>query len=170
MKKITRRNFLETSTTGVAVTTALSYSKVLGANDRIRLGAIGTGGRCQKALMAYSKAQPDTEIVAVCDVYETRILEALEIAPNAKQSRDYRTVLDDKTIDAVLIGSPDHWHAKMTTDAVGAGKDVYVEKPVTHSLEEGAPLVKAVEDSKRVVQTGTQQRSWEHYIIGKPES
>ena len=167
MKKITRRNFLETSTTSAVLTTALSYSNVLGANDRIRLGAIGTGGRCQKALMAYSKAQPDTEIVDVCDVYETRILEALEIAPNAKQSRDYRTVLDDKTIDAVLIGSPDHWHAKMTTDAVGAGKDVYVEKPVTHSLEEGAPLIKAVEDSKRVVQTGTQQRSWEHYIIGK---
>lgn len=164
---LTRRNFLKTSTTGVALTTALSYSQVLGANDRIRLGAIGTGGRCQKAMMKYSLMQPDTEMVAVCDVYEPRVLEALEIAPKAKSYRDYRAVLDDKTIDAVLIGSPDHWHAKMTTDAVNAGKDVYVEKPVTHTLEEGAPLIKAVEASKRVVQTGTQQRSWEHYIIGK---
>jgi predicted dehydrogenase len=166
-QKLTRRNFLKTSTTGVALTTALSYTKVLGANDRIRLGAIGTGGRCQKAMMKYSLMQPDTEMVAVCDVYEPRIQEALEISPQAKQHRDYRAVLDDKTIDAVLIGSPDHWHAKMTTDAVNAGKDVYVEKPVTHTLEEGAPLIKAVEASKRVVQTGTQQRSWEHYIIGK---
>ena len=167
MKNITRRNFLQTSTTGVALSTALSYSKVLGANDRIRLGAMGTGGRCQKAMMKYSLMQPDTEMVAVCDVYELRIQEALEIAPQAKQHRDYRAVLDDKTIDAVLIGSPDHWHAKMTTDAVNAGKDVYVEKPVTHTLEEGTPLIKAVEASKRVVQTGTQQRSWEHFILAK---
>ena len=128
MKKINRRNFIKTSTTGVVVSTALSYSKVLGANDRIRLGAMGTGGRCQKALMAYSKIQPDAEIVAVNDVYETRITEALEIAPQAKTYRDYRAMLDDKTIDAVLIGSPDHWHAKMTTDAVSAGKDVYCRK------------------------------------------
>ena len=164
---LTRRNFLKTSTTGIAVSTALSYSKVLGANDRIRLGAMGTGGRCRKALMVYSKLQPDTEIVAVCDVYEPNLLQAVEMAPNAKRQTDYRAVLDDKNIDAVLIGSPDHWHAKMTIDAVNAGKDVYVEKPVTHTIEEGATLIKAVEDSKRVVQTGTQQRSWEHFMLGK---
>jgi predicted dehydrogenase len=111
--------------------------------------------------------QSDTEIVALCDVYEPRLLEAAEIAPQAKQYRDYRALLDDKNVDAVLIGSPDHWHAKMTIDAVKAGKDVYVEKPVTHKLEEGAELVRTVEAAKRVVQTGTQQRSWEHYIIGK---
>jgi predicted dehydrogenase len=169
MKKqtLTRRSFLQTSASGAVLTTALSYSKVLGANERIRLGAMGTGGRCQKALMGNAKQQPDTEIVAVCDVYEPRILEAAAIAPQAKQLRDYRALLDDKSVDAVLIGSPDHWHARMTIDAVNAGKDVYVEKPVTHRLEEGAELVRAVEASKRVVQTGTQQRSWEHYIIGK---
>ncbi len=166
-KEITRRNFLKTSTTGVAVSTALSYSKVLGANDRIRLGAMGTGGRCRKALMAIAKTQPDTEFIGVCDVYEPNLLQAVEMAPEAKKYNDYRLLLEDKNVDAVLIGSPDHWHAKMTTDAVNAGKDVYCEKPVTHSLEEGAGLIKTIEASNRVVQTGTQQRSWEHYIIGK---
>ena len=163
---LSRRNFLKTSATGVTVTTALSYSNVMGANDRIRLGAIGTGGRC-RSLMSTAKPNPDVEFTAVCDVYEPRIVDALVIAPQAKQYRDYRALLDDKNTDAVIIGSPDHWHARMTTDAVAAGKDVYCEKPVTHSLEEGAALIKAVEASQRVVQTGTQQRSWEHYILGK---
>jgi predicted dehydrogenase len=117
--------------------------------------------------MTYSKDQPDTEIVAICDVYEPNLLQAAEIAPRAKQYRDYRALLDDRSIDAVLIGSPDHWHTQMTMDAVRAGKDVYVEKPVTHSLEEGSELVRVVESSKRVVQTGTQQRSWEHFMVGK---
>jgi predicted dehydrogenase len=164
---LNRRNFLRTSLTGATLTTALSYSSILGANDRIRLGAMGTGGRCQKAMMHYSLMQPDAEITAICDVYDLRMQEAAEMAPQAKQYRDYRALLDDKNVDAVLIGSPDHWHARMTMDAVNAGKDVYVEKPVTHSLEEGAPLIKAVEDTRRVVQTGTQQRSWEHFTLGK---
>ena len=67
----------------------------------------------------------------------------------------------------MLIGSPDHWHKPMTLDAVAAGKDVYVEKPVSHTIEEGAEMVKAIEASKQVVQTGTQQRSWDHWILGK---
>ncbi len=163
---LSRRNFLKSTTAGVTVTTALSYSNVLGANERIRLGAIGTGGRC-RSLMNHAKVHPDVTFTAICDVYEPRMGDALEHAPQAKQYRDYRALLDDKTVDAVIIGSPDHWHAKMTTDAVNAGKDVYVEKPVTHTLEEGAPLIKAVEASRRVVQTGTQQRSWEHFILGK---
>ncbi|MCI0388641.1 MAG: Gfo/Idh/MocA family oxidoreductase [Acidobacteria bacterium] len=166
---ITRRGFLKHSSlgAGLALSGAFAPSSALGANDRIRIGAIGTGGRCRKSLMTYSKNQPDTELVAVCDVYEPNLLAAVEIAPKAKQYRDYRALLDDQSIDAVLIGSPDHWHARMTMDAVRAGKDVYVEKPVTHSLEEGAGLVRVVEASKRVVQTGTQQRSWEHFIQGK---
>ncbi len=169
MKKqtLSRRGFLQTSASGVIVSSALSYAKVLGANDRIRLGAIGTGGRCRRALMGISKTQPDADLVAICDVYEPNLLQAAEVAPTAKQQRDYRALLDDKNIDAVLIGSPDHWHARMTMDAVKAGKDVYVEKPVTHSLAEGAELIRVVEASGRVVQTGTQQRSWEHYLIGK---
>ncbi len=160
---LTRRNFLKT---GAIATTALSYSNVLGANERIRLGAIGTGGRC-RYLMSLAAKQPDIAFVSVCDAYDPRMGDAIEFAAQAKQTRDYRALLDDKTIDAVFIGSPDHWHAQMTTDAVNAGKDVYVEKPVTHKLEEGAALIKVVEASQRVVQTGTQQRSWEHYLIGK---
>ncbi|MFN0120885.1 MAG: Gfo/Idh/MocA family protein, partial [Blastocatellia bacterium] len=163
---LTRRNFLKSSATGVTVTTALSSSRVPGANERIRLGAIGTGGRC-RSLMSHARKEPGVEFLAVCDVYDPRMGDAMEFAPQARQIRDYRALLDDKNIDAVIIGAPDHWHARMTTDAVNAGKDVYVEKPVTHSLEEGEPLIKAVEASKRVVQTGTQQRSWEHYILGK---
>ncbi|MBS1812060.1 MAG: Gfo/Idh/MocA family oxidoreductase [Acidobacteria bacterium] len=169
MKKqtLTRRGFLQTSASGIVASSALSYRNVLGANERIRLGAMGTGGRCRKSLMGNSKAEPDTEIVAICDVYEPNLLQAAEVAPNAKQLRDYRALLDDKSIDAILIGSPDHWHARMTMDSVKAGKDVYVEKPVTHSLEEGAELIRTVESSGQVVQTGTQQRSWEHFILGK---
>ena len=168
MKKqsISRRGFLQSSATGVAITTALSYTKVFGANDRIRLGTIGTGGRC-RSLMGTAKNNPDVSFTAISDVYSPRLEDALEHAPNAKQYSDYRALLDDKNVDAVIIGSPDHWHARMTTDAVNAGKDVYVEKPVTHKLEEGAALIQSVEASKRIVQTGTQQRSWEHFILGK---
>lgn len=164
---ISRRHFLKTSTAGATLAAAWPSAKVLGANDRIRLGAIGTGGRCRKSLVGNAKAQADTQIVALCDVYEPHLALAAEVAPEAKLYRDYRALLDDKTIDAVFIGSPDHWHARMTMDAVNAGKDVYVEKPVTHTLAEGAELVRVVEASKRVVQTGTQQRSWEHFILGK---
>jgi predicted dehydrogenase len=147
---------------------ALAPGSVFGANDRIRLGAIGVGGRC-RGLVKIHKNQPDTEFVALCDVYEPNLLRAASEADlkNVKQVRDYRAVLDDKSIDAVIIGAPDHWHTKMVMDAVAAGKDVYVEKPVTHALEEGNDLIRAVETSDRVVQTGTQQRSWPHFIDGK---
>jgi predicted dehydrogenase len=111
---------------------------------------------------------PSNEIVAVCDVYEPHRAEALKrAAPGAKAYLDYREVLDRKDIDAVLIGSPDHWHKQMLVDSVRAGKDAYLEKPIMHSIEEGVEMVRAVEESKRLVQTGTQQRSWEHYLLGK---
>jgi predicted dehydrogenase len=165
---VPRRKFLKETAAAVAVG-SLAGSKVLGANDRIRLGAIGVGGRSRRSLIPIHQKQPDTEFVAICDVYEPNLLRTVaeDSLQNAKQVRDYRAILDDKSIDAVVIGAPDHWHARMVMDAVTAGKDVYVEKPVTHSLEEGAELIRAVELSKRVVQTGTQQRSWEHFIEGK---
>jgi predicted dehydrogenase len=142
-------------------------ARILGANDRIRIGGIGTGGRAQ-GLLEELKHLPGTELVGVCDVYEPKMLQALKICgPGAKQYRDYRALLDSREIDAVVIGSPDHWHKRMVIDAVQAGKDVYVEKPISHSIEEGMEMVKAVEASGRVVQTGTQQRSWEHYLLGK---
>src|SRR5215813_10159176 len=166
---VPRRKFLKDTVATIAVSGALASSKVLGANERIRLGAIGVGGRSRKTLIPIHKDQPDTEFVAICDVYEPHLLRTADEAglQKAKQTRDYRAILDDKSIDAVVIGAPDHWHAKMVMDAVAAGKDVYVEKPVTHSLEEGAGLIRAVEESKRVVQTGTQQRTWPHFIEDK---
>jgi predicted dehydrogenase len=167
----TRRRFLANSVTGVgagiAAWNSLAAARVLGANDRIRVGGIGTGGRAQY-LMQLLKKLPGTELVAVCDVYEPKMLQAAQIGTaETKQYADYRALLDNREVDAVVIGSPDHWHKQMTIDAVQAGKDVYVEKPISHSIEEGMEMVRAVEASGRVVQTGTQQRSWEHYLLGK---
>src|SRR6266446_9983743 len=165
-----RRRFLGSSLTasaGVLAGSRLASARAVGANDRIRVGVIGTGGRA-RGLMRQLKDLPGAQMVAVADVYEPRVLEAAEVAGGAPARHlDYRRILDDKEIDAVLIGAPDHWHKTMTLDAVAAGKDVYVEKPVSHSIEEGEAMVKAVEASTQVVQTGTQQRSWEHFILGK---
>ena len=167
---ITRRGFLkETALAGAtaALLGGLSPARVLGANDKIRIGAMGTGGRCQY-LMKLFRDNPSVELVAVCDVYGPRRDQALEIAePDAKSYLDYHELLDRKDIDAVIIGSPDHWHKQMLIDALHAGKDAYVEKPIMHSIEEGLEMVRAVEGSNRIVQTGMQQRSWPHYIMGK---
>ena len=167
---ITRRDFLkETAVVGAAAAAfgGLVPARVLGANDKIRVGAIGTGGRCQ-FLMKIFVDNPSVDLVAVCDVYGPRRNKALKIAGrDAKSYLDYHEVLDRKDIDAVIIGSPDHWHKQMLIDAVHAGKDAYVEKPIMHSIEEGVEMVRAVEETKRIVQTGTQQRSWPHWIMGK---
>jgi predicted dehydrogenase len=165
-----RRRFLRTSlgaTTALLAGGRLAPVSALGANDRIRVGVIGTGGRA-RGLMRHLSELPGQEIAAVSDVYEPRMLEAAEItAGKALKVADYRRILDDKDVDAVLIGAPDHWHRAMTLESLAAGKDIYLEKPVSHSLEEGEEMVKAVEASKQVVQTGTQQRSWDHWILGK---
>jgi predicted dehydrogenase len=161
-----RRVFLTTAS-GAALSTRLAGASVQGANDRVRVAIIGTGGRA-RGLMNQLKPIAGVEIVGVCDVFEQRLLQAAEIAgPSALKTDEYRRILDNKEIDAVLIGAPDHWHKTMTLDAVAAGKDVYVEKPVSHTIEEGAEMVKVIEASKQIVQTGTQQRSWEHYLQGK---
>jgi predicted dehydrogenase len=105
------------------------------------------------------------EIVSVCDVYAPRRAEvkARGNAATATEHVDYQEVLDDKTVDAVFIATPDHWHVRIATAALAAGKDVYLEKPVTHTLEEGAVLTKAVRSSKQILQCGMQQRSWSHF-------
>lgn len=104
------------------------------------------------------------EIVAVSDVYGPHC-DAVKARSNgvATTHVDYREVLDKKDIDAVIIATPDHWHVRVATDAIAAGKDVYLEKPVTHTLEEGAPLIHAVRSSKQILQCGMQQRSWSHF-------
>jgi predicted dehydrogenase len=159
---VNRREFVTT-----AAGTLLAAGRVLGANDRIRIGLIGTGGRCMY-LARLLKGLPGNEIVAACDVYEPRRLEAVEkMGPQTTPASDYREVLSRNDIDAVVIGAPDHWHVPMTLDAVAAGKDVYCEKPITHTIEEGDKLIAGVEKSRRVVATGTQQRSWDHYLLAR---
>jgi predicted dehydrogenase len=143
---------------------ALASSRVLGANNRIRLGAIGTGSRCQ-SLMGIALKAGGCEFVAVSDVNATRAAQARgKFAAQAKIVPDYRKILEDKTIDAVIIGSPDHWHVPMLVDAVAAGKDVYIEKPLTRTMEEGQRAIDAVTRSGRVVQIGYQQRSYPHML------
>jgi predicted dehydrogenase len=160
---MTRRTALKTATAW----TALSYSRILGANDRVRVAGLGTGGRC-RYLLTLLKDLPGNEIVSVCDVYAPRREEAqAKIAPAATIETDFRAVLDRKDVDAVVIGAPDHWHVPMTIAAIAAGKDVYCEKPVTHDPAEADSLIRAVEDSTRIFQAGTQQRSWDHFQRGR---
>ena len=122
----TRRTFI-TAASGLALGTRLAASTAQGANNRIRVGVIGTGGRA-RGLMNLLKKLPACELTAVCDVYEPRMLQAAEIAGSAAvKIGDYRRILDDRGIDGVVIGTPDHWHKTITLEAVAAGKDVYVE-------------------------------------------
>ncbi|HVO57480.1 MAG TPA: Gfo/Idh/MocA family oxidoreductase [Dongiaceae bacterium] len=144
--------------------TALASTRVLGANDTLRIGVIGAGGRMNDLLNAAEKASSGNfQIVAVADVYGPRRDAVRQRSKDtATVHGDYREVLD-KQLDAVLIGSTDHWHVRMAADALAAGKDVYLEKPVTHTLEEGAILTKAVRSGKQILQCGMQQRSWTHF-------
>ena len=155
---IDRRSFI--IATGM---TALAATRVFGANEKIRLGLIGAGERMKGLIESANKAAP-CEIVAVSDVYGPhRDLFKERSGGLATTHLDYREVLDNKDIDAVIIASPDHWHLRMALDALAAGKDVYLEKPVTHNLEEGPVLTKAVRSSKQILQCGMQQRSWAHF-------
>ncbi len=168
--EMTRRKFLKD--TALAGTTAsvlggLAPARVLGANDRIQVGVLGSGHRAREVMQKFQMI-PGVQFIAVCDVYGPARAEALALAgPGAQAYTNYHEVLDRKDIDAVLIGSPDHWHKRMLIDAVNAGKDAYVEKPIMHSIEEGEEMVRVVDASKSVVQTGTQQRSWAHWKMGK---
>jgi predicted dehydrogenase len=111
---------------------------------------------------------PGVRIAAVCDIYDVHLDEARKLAdPNATTFKEYQKLLDRKDINAVLIASPDHWHVPMTVDSCNAGKDVYVEKPLTHNLEEGAAVIKAQNANRRIVQVGTQQRSMTHCLKAK---
>ena len=130
------------------------------------LGWIGAGGRGR--FLAGEFKEIGFPIPAVCDVYQPNLEAGLKLAsPGAKGFQDYRRLLDDKSIDAVVVATPDHWHAPMVIDAVNAGKDVYVEKPLCHTIEEGYRMVDAVRANKRVLQVGTQRRSSPIFIEAK---
>lgn len=153
-----RRSFLMAS--GL---TAWAAARAAGANGVIRVGAIGCGGRMRNLLDA-ADAVSGYDLVAGCDVYGPRRDEIRERSINVASTHvDYREVLDNKDVDAVIIAVPDHWHVRIASDALAAGKDVYLEKPVTHTIEEGDALTRAVRSGKRILQCGMQQRSWTHF-------
>jgi predicted dehydrogenase len=144
--------------------TALASTRVLGANDTIRIGVIGAGGRMKTILDSAEKSGANYQIVAVSDVYGPRRDEVKQRSNGlATTHLDYHEVLANKEIDAVMVAAPDHWHVRIACDVLAAGKDIYLEKPVTHTIEEGATLLKAVRSSKQVLQCGMQQRSWTHF-------
>jgi predicted dehydrogenase len=142
---------------------AVSYSRILGANDKIGLGVIGTGGRGTYVMTLFQK-QPEVDVRALCDVYAVRFDKAQQSAPGAKTFYDHRKLLELKEVDAVLIGSPDHWHKNHAVDAMNAGKDVYVEKPLCRTRDEAPQMVRAARVNNRVCQVGLQQRSGQVYL------
>jgi predicted dehydrogenase len=145
-----------------SATAALS-SSLAGANDRIRFAVIGAGVRGSHVASVFA-ANEDCQCAAVCDVYKpTREKVAAQLPGQPEAVVDYRRVLDRKDIDAVLIATPDHWHGPMVMQACEAGKDCYVEKPLTHSIAVGIQMIEAVKKHKRIVQVGLQQRSWDHF-------
>ncbi len=160
-----RRTFIKTASVagGASLFTAASYNRVLGANDRVQMAIIGAGGRGRSVMGAFNKAgAQQIEFIQVCDVYEANQNIALTMArEGAKATYDYREVLNNKEVVAILNGTPDHWHAQIVMDAVQAGKDAYTEKPFALSIEQGAKIVKAVRSTKQIVQVGMQRRSSE---------
>lgn len=166
MGKINRRQFLHKTIRSTAAASfglsALSSSKVLGANERIKMALIGCGRRGQ--YVARGVIEQGVEIAYFCDLHEGRLAESAKFIADVQTAKpklvkDIRTVLDDKDIDAVIIATPDHWHALATILATQAGKDVLVEKPHCHNIWESRKMVEAARKYNRIVQVGTQNRS-----------
>src|ERR1700730_8432981 len=150
----------------VLLASAASQARIRGANDRIRAGIIGAGGRGRYLTGQFKEL--GVEMAGVCDIYEANLQAGLKEAnTGARSFDDYRKLLDDKSFDAVIVATPDHWHARMVIDAVEAGKDVYVEKPMAHKIDEGFAVIKAVRRTNRIVQVGMQRRSAELFLEGK---
>src|SRR5579864_3300553 len=149
-----RRHFLQST----AAAGLLAAQKV-SANDRIRIALIGAGGM-GSGDTKYELSYPGVELVGVCDIYDGRLARAKEVWGNHLfTTRDYREILARKDVDSVIIATPDHWHSRITIDALGAGKDVYCEKPMVHYVEEGKGVIAAHERSGRILQIGSQYAS-----------
>jgi predicted dehydrogenase len=162
--QLDRRGFLR----GATVATALSYSRVMGANEKIRLGVIGIGDRGTGDMGNFLR-NPDVQVVALCDLYDAHLDRAKQRAPDAKTFGDHRALLDSKDIDIVQVTVPDHWHVPIALDVLNSGRDLYVEKPLSLTPEEGPLVVKAARMNKRICQVGMQQRSGAHYLQAKAE-
>ncbi len=156
MNGMTRRDFSK-----AAAVTALSSMRIMGANDRVRLGFIGLGNRGDQVLDAFLK-HSDAQVVALCEAYEPYLEPAARKAGGSPaRFRDYRRMLEMKDLDAVAVCTPDHWHALQFIHACEAGKDVYVEKPLSLRVAEGRKMVEAARRTGRVTQVGIQRRSSE---------
>ncbi len=163
MSKTNRRDFLQRTGLGIAGATALAYAstsaRAAGANERIRVGLIGCGGRGVYDAGVFD-ARDDTEVAYVADPHKDRLAKAAKrFGSTAKSTDDFRRILDDKSIDVVINATPVHWHAPGTILACDAGKHVYVEKPCSHNIREGRLMVEAARRNNRLVQHGTQVRS-----------
>jgi predicted dehydrogenase len=145
--------------TAAVTAAALSYSRILGANDRVRLGYIGVGNRGAQLHDAFLEFG-DCQTAAICDLRQDYIDHGVRSSRgNPATYKDYRKIVEHKDIDAVVIATPDHWHALQCIEACNAGKDVYVEKPLSLTVVEGRKMVQAAERNKRVVQVGIHRRS-----------
>jgi len=152
----TRRQFFQMAgALGIASQVAAQDTKV-SANDRIRIATIGFGGM-GSGDTGHALSIPGVELAAVCDIYDGRLARARELyGSQIFTTRDHREILARKDIDAVIIATPDHWHARITTEALDAGKDVYCEKPMVHTVEEGHGVIAAQKRSGRILQVGSQ--------------
>lgn len=158
---LSRRAILGTG--AAAALSARSYARVVGANDRVGVGFIGFGLIGKRHVLDF-RDQPGTAMAAIAEVHRGRRDEAAALMGGSPRAYgDFRALLDDRDVDAVVVSTPDHWHALMTMMACAAGKDVYVEKPLSLFVREGRWMTDVAKRHKRVVQVGTQQRSGPHY-------
>ncbi len=165
-REIGRREFIQTGAAAATAVPAIrvasgSHGTVVSPSDQIRLGIIGVGRQGMYNMRKFLE-HPECRVVAVCDVYEPH-LQAAHMESSAEPVRDFRRVIDRNDIDALVISTPDHWHPLMTVMGCQAGKDIYVEKPISVAVSEGQRMVEAARRYERVVQVGTQQRSGLHF-------
>jgi predicted dehydrogenase len=173
MEPTSRRNFIKKTAAASAALTltgimpaisAKSYSRILGSNERLRIGIIGCGGMANQHMRALMgmKESDNVEIASVSDIYTKRLDRAKELT-GARGLKNYQEILGDKDIDYVLVATPEHWHYQMTLDAIGAGKHIYVEKPMTHTIEQAKDIVTKVGASNLKLQVGVQGMSDDSY-------
>ena len=169
MSRITRRSLLQTTLAGatVAISGTKSSGRVIGANDTVRIAIAGLNSRGGDHIKEFSKI-PGVAITHLVDpdtrIFAKRQKQLADLKkPEAVCLQDIRKVLENKDVDAITIAAPNHWHSLMTIWACQAGKDVYVEKPLSHNVHEGRVAVEAARNNNRIVQHGTQRRSWASY-------